>query len=168
MAQLVKESACNAEALGSIPGLGRSPGEGKGYPLQCSGQENSMDCVVHRVAKSRTQLSHFHFHFTSLSKKAGILITQRDIKVSETSAQRLEVTGLQRLLFSAEVSLNGNTRTVNHSRRLSELCEEWLKSTERALRTGSLISLVKEFCLERYGGGGFSSYQNQMPCLDFD
>ena len=127
-----------------------------------------MDCVVHRVAKSRTQLSHFHFHFTSLSKKAGILITQRDIKVSETSAQRLEVTGLQRLLFSAEVSLNGNTRTVNHSRRLSELCEEWLKSTERALRTGSLISLVKEFCLERYGGGGFSSYQNQMPCLDFD
>ena len=38
-----KESACNARDLGSIPGLGRSPGEGKGYPLQCSGLENSMD-----------------------------------------------------------------------------------------------------------------------------
>ena len=39
-----KESACNAGDLGSIPGLGRSPGERKGYPLQCSGLENSMDC----------------------------------------------------------------------------------------------------------------------------
>ena len=40
-----KESACNAGDLGSIPGLGRSPGEGKVYPLQCSGMENSMDCI---------------------------------------------------------------------------------------------------------------------------
>ena len=45
-----KESACNVEDLGSIPGLGRSPGEGKGYPLQYSGLENSMDCIVHGVA----------------------------------------------------------------------------------------------------------------------
>ena len=56
-----KESACNAGDLGSIPGLGRSPGEGKGYPLQYSGLENSMDCIVHGVAKSQTQLSDFHF-----------------------------------------------------------------------------------------------------------
>ena len=42
-----KESACNVGDLGSIPGLGRSPGEGKGYPLQYSGLENSMDYVVH-------------------------------------------------------------------------------------------------------------------------
>ena len=49
-----KESACNAGNLGSIPGLGRSPGEGKGYPLQSSGLENSMDCIVHGVAKSWT------------------------------------------------------------------------------------------------------------------
>ena len=41
-----KESTCNVEDLGSIPGLGRSPGEGKGYPLQYSGLENSMDCIV--------------------------------------------------------------------------------------------------------------------------
>ena len=38
-----KESACNTEDLGSVPGLGRSPGEGIGYPLQYSGLENSMD-----------------------------------------------------------------------------------------------------------------------------
>ena len=49
-----KESACNAGDLGSIPGLGRPPGEGKGYPLQYSGLENSMDCTVQGVAKSRT------------------------------------------------------------------------------------------------------------------
>ena len=57
-----KESAYNAGDLGSIPGLGRSSGEGKGYPLQCSGLENSMDCIVHGVAESRTRLSAFRFH----------------------------------------------------------------------------------------------------------
>ena len=55
-----KESAHNVGDLGSISGLGRSPGEGKGYPLQYSGLENSMDCIAHRVAKSRTGLSDFH------------------------------------------------------------------------------------------------------------
>ena len=55
-----KESTCNAGDLGSIPGLGRSPGEGKGYPLQYPGPENSIDCIVHAVAKSQTQLSDFH------------------------------------------------------------------------------------------------------------
>ena len=49
-----KEPICNVGDLGLIPGLGRSPGEGKGYPLQYSGQENSMDYVVHGVAKSQT------------------------------------------------------------------------------------------------------------------
>ena len=56
-----KESACNAGDLGLIPGLGRSPGEGKGYPLQYSCQENSMDCIVHGVTKSQTRLRDFHF-----------------------------------------------------------------------------------------------------------
>ena len=52
-----KEAACNVGDLGLIPGLGRSPGEGKGSPLQCSGLENSMDCIVCGVTKSRTRLS---------------------------------------------------------------------------------------------------------------
>ena len=56
-----KECAYIAGDLGSIPGLGRSPGEGNGYPLQYSGLENSMDCIVHGVAKSQTRLSDFHF-----------------------------------------------------------------------------------------------------------
>ena len=60
-----KESTCNVGDLDSIPGLGISPGEGKGYSLQYSGLENSMDCIVHGVAKSHTQLSNFHFHSAS-------------------------------------------------------------------------------------------------------
>ena len=55
-----KESACNAGDLGLIPGLGRFPGEGKGYPLQYSGLENSMECIVLGVAKSQTRLRDFH------------------------------------------------------------------------------------------------------------
>ena len=49
----------NVGDLGSIPGLGRSPGEGNGDPLQYSGLENSLDCIVHGVAESQTQLSNF-------------------------------------------------------------------------------------------------------------
>ena len=56
-----KEFVCNAGDLGLIPGLGRSPGEGNGYPFQYSGLENSMDCVVHGVANSLTRLIDFHF-----------------------------------------------------------------------------------------------------------
>ena len=56
-----KESACNAGDLGLIPGLGRSPGEGKDYSLQYSGLENFMDCTAHGVTKSWTQLSNFYF-----------------------------------------------------------------------------------------------------------
>ena len=56
-----KESICNVGDLGLIPGLERSPGEGKGYLFQYSGLENSMDCIVHGVRKSRTRLSDFHF-----------------------------------------------------------------------------------------------------------
>ena len=56
-----KESACKNRDLGTIPGLGRSPGERKGYPLQYSGLESSMDGIVYGVSKSLTGLSNFHF-----------------------------------------------------------------------------------------------------------
>ena len=61
MAQLVKNLPCKAGDPGSVPGWGRSPGEGIGYPLQYSGLEKSMDCIVHGVTKSQTRLSGFHF-----------------------------------------------------------------------------------------------------------
>ena len=67
-----KESAHDAGDPGSIPGLGRSPGKGKGYSLQYFGLKNSMDCIVlenstdcivHGIAKSRTRLSNFHYYY---------------------------------------------------------------------------------------------------------
>ena len=60
-----KEAACNAGDLGSIPGLGRSPGEGKGYPLQYSGLE-----------KSQTRLSDFHFHFQLFTLYSEVVIQE--------------------------------------------------------------------------------------------
>ena len=57
-----KQSVCNTQDLGSIPGLGRSPGEGNDYPPQYSGLEYSLDFRVRPVAKSQTRPSDFHFH----------------------------------------------------------------------------------------------------------
>ena len=57
-----KDSACNVGDLGSIPGLGRSPGEGKGYPLQYSSLENAIDCIVHGVTKESDMNEQFSLH----------------------------------------------------------------------------------------------------------
>ena len=75
-----KESACNVGDPDLIPGLGRSPGEGNDYPLQYSALENSMDSVVHGVAKSWTQLSDFHFHIIDSMYK--IQVTSENILYS--------------------------------------------------------------------------------------
>ena len=70
--QLVKNPPAYAGDLGTVSELGRSPGEGKGYSLQYSGLENSMDYIVHVVAKSRTWLSHFHSSYrTTHNKRTG-------------------------------------------------------------------------------------------------
>ena len=75
-----KESACNAGDLGSIPGLGRCPGEGKGSPLQCSGLENSVVCNIHGAAKSLTWLSNFdsltHSLTTTLKREGNTGISE--------------------------------------------------------------------------------------------
>ena len=63
-----KESTCNMRDLGPIPGLGRSFGEGNGYPFQYSGLENSMNSIVHGVAKSWIRLTDFHFHYILISE----------------------------------------------------------------------------------------------------
>ena len=70
-----KESACNVGDLHLIPGLGQSPGEGKGYPLQYSGLKNSVDCIVRGVAESHTteQLSLHFKHCNTLFMKHSIL-----------------------------------------------------------------------------------------------
>ena len=65
-----KESACNVGDLVLIPGWGRSPGEGKSYPLQYSGLENFMDCTVHGYNWTRLRYLHFHFTFIPSSTVA--------------------------------------------------------------------------------------------------
>ena len=65
-----KESTCNAGDPALIPGLGRSPREGKGFPFQYCGLDNSMNYTVHRVTKSLTRLS--NFHSLSLSQHQGL------------------------------------------------------------------------------------------------
>ena len=71
-----KESTWYAGDSGLIPGSGRSAGEGLGYPLQYSSLENSVDCIVHGVAKSRTRLSDVHFYafFTKNNSHAFLLL----------------------------------------------------------------------------------------------
>jgi len=67
-----KESTCNAGDPGSIPRLGRSTGEGKGYPLQYSGLENSMDCIVHGVTESdTTEWLSLHFRLEDARSSLG-------------------------------------------------------------------------------------------------
>ena len=91
-----KETACSVGDLGSIPGFGRSPGEGKGYPLQYSGLENSTDCIVHGVAKSQTQLSDFSsFHSLQLTSLKGNVIIARKGKAQIIQGICLKMTQLQ-------------------------------------------------------------------------
>ena len=70
-----KESAYNAGDLGLIPGLGRSPEEGKGYPLQYFGLENSMDCIVHRVAESHDWVTSTFQYANSLQEELRPLLS---------------------------------------------------------------------------------------------
>ena len=74
-----KESACNAGDLASIPGLGRSAGEGNSFPLRYSGLENSMDSVDHGVLKSWTRLSDFTFTYLNLYHGYTAVATTRSI-----------------------------------------------------------------------------------------
>ena len=82
-----KESICN---VGGDPGLGRSPEEGNCYPLQYSGLKNSLDCIVHGIEKSWTQLSDFHFHF------------QRTLKLFLFNRSELDPRNLSFKVFSRE------------------------------------------------------------------
>ena len=85
-----KESSCNAGDLALIPELGRSPREGNSYPLQYSGLENSMDCTVHGVAKSWTQVSNFHFHFPLKWSKEAQLSGQAEYLQEEVEFLMVE------------------------------------------------------------------------------
>ena len=87
-----KESACNEGDLCLIPGLGKSPGEGKGYPLLYSGLENSLDYIVQGVTEVQTRLSDFHYEHYSISLKNKD--AHGDLLVFATINNRLYLYGL--------------------------------------------------------------------------
>ena len=93
-----------------IPGLGRVPGEGKGYPLQFSGLENSMDCVVHGVAESQTQLSDFDSLHLAMKKTSEVFPQICSLlKIAKGSAK-----DVMTVLSNASVwSLSNQQRTVD-------------------------------------------------------
>ena len=74
--RLSSSSSSNVGDLGLIPGLGRSPGEGKGYPLQYCGLENSMDYIVHGVTKSQTRLNNLSLGIRSMRQRFSVWITE--------------------------------------------------------------------------------------------
>ena len=117
-----KESACNAGDLGSIPRLWRSPGEGNGYPLQYSGLENFMDCIVLEVTKRGTQRSDIHFHlFISRRRDIEDCMQRRPSRISDTWALLLP-------LLCHHVSL-GQIQTLPASQpciRLSQCFSNWV------------------------------------------
>ena len=87
-------SACNAGDLGSIPGLGRSPGEGNGNPIQYSCLENLMDtgawwATVHGVAKSRTGLRDFTFTFSLLKRNIDVYLLPLEYRTETVSQVHL-------------------------------------------------------------------------------
>ena len=79
--------------LGSTPGLGRSPGEKKGYPLQYSGLENSIDCIVHGVTKSQTRLSDFHFHVHYRASQVALVVKNPHAIAGDIRDSRLDPLG---------------------------------------------------------------------------
>ena len=87
-----KETACNAGDLGSIPGLGRPPGEGKGCSLQYSVLENAMDCIAHGVTKSLTRLSPFLFHSVSQPET-------KTVPAAAEAPKSLDQQGIPRVFF---------------------------------------------------------------------
>ena len=114
-----KESTCNVGDLGLIPGLGRSPGEGKGCLFQYSGLENSMDCIVHGVAKSWTRLSDTHFTIMMRSRTYQICGWEAEVGQRKRLAEELCMSGcfllyrsLPRLTFT-EPSQASLTNTVH-------------------------------------------------------
>ena len=112
-----------------IPGLGRSPGEGKGYhPLQYSGLENSMDCKVHGVTKTRTRLSNFHFQEAQITSH----FTGEEAKSREK----------QRLAYSTQLSSAQLSRSVvSDSLPLHRLSSPWNSAGQNTGVGGSLSFL---------------------------
>ena len=148
--------------LGLIPGLGRSPGEGKGYTLQYSGLENSMDYTVDGVAKSQTRLSNFHFHLSTQPVIPGI---QKHFRLFYfTHPEHQLITEFYSLYLLATSDLSQSIQPHRHclswlphflAARWLELLPEWSPSLPTiphffATREVFLMFTMSPFCLQAF------------------
>ena len=130
-----KESSSNVGDLGLIPGLGRSPGGGKGYPLQYSGLENSMDCIVHGVAKSwahwatfTDSLSRWHHPYGRKRNQRSLLMKVKgeSKKTGWIQRSKTEDPGIWSHHFKANIGKNGNSDRLYFG-GLQNHCRWWLQ-----------------------------------------
>ena len=138
-----KESACNAGDLGLIAGLRRSLGERKGYPLQYPGLENSMDCIVHGVAKSKNRkLSNFHFLPRTLqTSSAGVAINLEGLK-----GRAWEGAGWKRKPGRHGLSVSScvHVCVLSHFRHVWLLAPPWTVACQAPLSMGILQARILE------------------------
>ena len=134
-----KESTRNVGDLGSIPELGRSPGEGNSYPLQYYGLENSMVYIVHGVVKSR-QIHMVHWITTKAEKKKKVqwrLSLQGHVSITYISTTLVKINGIHSILLFGHHQFN--------------LCLEWLKNI-----------ILNPVCKDFFGNWYFTSNQERM------
>ena len=160
-----KESTCSEGDLDSIPGLERSPGEGKGYPLQYSGLENSIECMVHGVTKSWTWLSDFQNNYfarlykdspwcrahesESHSSRVQLFATPWTIQSTEFSRQKYEVGSLS--LFQGISPTQGSNPGLLSCRKIFLPAEPQGKPKNTGV--GSLSLLQQIFPTEELNRG---------------
>ena len=106
-----KESACNAGDLGSIPGLGRSPGEGNGYPLQYSALENSMDCIVQGVQR----VGHDWVTFTFPFHLFNTLLIQLSVTCSYKQSYSLQVVLIENFIWALRSWKTTEIKKLSHA-----------------------------------------------------
>ena len=152
-----KESTCNAGDLGLTPGLGRSPGEGKGYPLHYSGLENSMDCMVHEITKSQTRLSDFHFTSHNVAKinlnKGIVTLTElyNQNEISKYFRMKVKVESVSHSLVSDSLQPHGLSMEFFRQ-------EYW---------SGLPFPSPKYFRINRINGTGIDKTDNAFLKLNF-
>ena len=163
-----KESACNVGDLGSIPELGRSPREGKGYPLHYSGLENSMDCIVHGVAKSQTWQSNFHFTLQKMLSGTSLVLQWLRIclpvwegtgSIPGWGTKIPHARGYYTPVLQLGKHTHSNEDPAQTKMKKKMLADLWPES----LRT--LVALIPELRWEKYRWSGW--YTLATPCPSF-
>ena len=151
-----KESACNEGDLGSTPGFGRSPGEGKGCPLQYSCLQNSMDHIGYGITKSWTRLKDFSLHFQEISPESRLdwslpvpsgISSLKPAKTYTLAFPRSQLSPLDRKPSVVQTSSQRSRRT--HRQMASLRSQVELQDHSRNQRSQPLGSAAPSFSIQR-------------------